>query len=98
MEKVVDFRPISLCGASYKLISKLIVNRIKLVLDQHTSPSQSSFVSGHSIMNNIILVKEIAHSVAHNKNKIKPLAIKVDLSKAYDRLKGHFIQYTWIPL
>ena len=61
--KVEDFRPISLCNTSYKIISKFIVNRITPYLNQCISPCQSSFIPGRNIMDNIILVKEIAHSI-----------------------------------
>lgn len=89
-----DFCPISLGSTSYKIISKLIVNHIKLFLNQCIGPCQSSFVLGRSIMDNIILVKEIAHSIVESKTKIKPLAVKIDLSKAYDSIEWHFIEDT----
>ena len=94
VEHVADFRPISLCNTSYKIISKLIVHRIKPFLNDCISPSQSSFIPGRSIVDNILLVKEIAHSIASSKKNIKPMAIKVDLSKAYDSLEWSFIQDT----
>ena len=43
-------------------------------------------------MDNIILVKELAHSIAKSKTKIKPLVVKIDVSKAYDSIEWHFIQ------
>ena len=94
MECVVDFRLISLCNTSYKVISKLIVNRIKTLLGECISLSQFSFIPSRNIMDNILLAKELAHSIAHNKSKIKPMASKVDLSKAYGSLEWAFIHGT----
>ena len=85
VEHVADFRRISLCNTAYKLITKLIVNRLKPLLSACISLCQSSFIPGRNIVDNIILEKEITHSIGRSKTKIKPMALKVDLSKAYDR-------------
>ena len=49
IQYVEDFHPISLCNTPYKMISKLVVNRIKPFLGQCIGPCQSSFVPGRSI-------------------------------------------------
>lgn len=92
---MADLRPISLCYTSYKIISKLVVNHIKPFLNDYISPCQSSYVPGCSIIDNIILVKEIAHSIAKSRTKTKTMAIKIDLSKAYDSLQWPFIEDTF---
>ena len=50
-----DFRPISCCLVIYKLISKLICNRLKLVLNDIICSSQGAFIAGHSILHNVLL-------------------------------------------
>lgn len=56
-----DFRPIGLCNSIYKLITKIISNRLKLILPNLISPLQSRFVMNMTIDKNVIIIKEIAH-------------------------------------
>ena len=69
----------------------MIANRFKRVMSFLNSPMQVSFLPGHQITNNIIITKEVIHSVRHMKGKKRFMAIKVDLEKAYDRLCWNFI-------
>lgn len=54
-----DFRPISLCSNAYKCIAKIIANRIKLVLPSIIDLSQSAFIPGRSISDNILMAQEL---------------------------------------
>lgn len=82
-----DFRPISLCNIIYKVVSKCLVNRLRPLLDELVSQSQSAFVPGRMITDNALLAFECFHSIQKNSNLNKgACAYKLDLSKAYDRV------------
>jgi len=84
------FRPISLCNVIYKVISKVIANRLKPLLPMLISPEQSGYVEGRQILDGIILTHEIIHSLKQNKQP--GMILKLDLSKAFDKLSWSYIQ------
>ncbi|KAL2237383.1 UNVERIFIED_CONTAM: hypothetical protein Sindi_0930000 [Sesamum indicum] len=85
-----DFRPISLCNVSRKILSKIMNNQVAVVLPKCISPSQSGFVQGHMIANNILLAQELVHCLGVNGSKNNAI-FKLDMAKAYDRLNWNFL-------
>ncbi|XP_028079594.1 uncharacterized protein LOC114281340 [Camellia sinensis] len=93
---IKQFYPISLCNVTYKIITKLVVNRIRPLLDNIIGPNQSSSIPGHSTTDNIIITQDIIHTLRHRKGKINGIIFKIDLEKAYDRLSWKFVYETLI--
>ena len=86
-----QFRPISLCSIVYKIISKILVNRLRPLLDRIISPVRSAFVPGVSTRDNILLTHEIMHEFKNSTSKTAWTTIKLDMEKAYHRLEWDFI-------
>ncbi|XP_042988698.1 uncharacterized protein LOC122316231 [Carya illinoinensis] len=90
---ISKFRPISLCNVVYKLISKVLANRLKQVLDVVISTSQCAFVPSRIISDNILIAYEVMHYLRQRrKGKEGYMSIKLDMRKAYDRVEWSFIE------
>ena len=94
LESLTNYRPINLCNTIYKVVTKIIVVRIRSFLADLVSPLQSAFVPGRKGVDNAIIVQELIHSMAKKKGRTRVMTIKLDLEKAYDCLEWNFIRDT----
>lgn len=87
-----DLRPISVCNFSYKIIAKIISNRLNLILPKLVSEEQAGFIKGRPIQEIIALSQELVSDI-DKKSRFKRgnLVIKLDMSKAYDRIEWDFL-------
>ena len=83
------FLPISLCNASYKILTKILANRFKLLLGKMISPLQGGFVKGRHLVDNVIQVQEALQYSFQRKEK--GMLIKLDMKNVFDRVKLPFL-------
>ncbi|MFS7930782.1 putative RNA-directed DNA polymerase [Helianthus anomalus] len=84
-----DFRPISLIGVINKVISKVLVNRLKSVMGKLISEQQSAFLAGRNIMDGPLILNEVFGWL--KKLKRCGMFFKVDINKAYDSVNWSFL-------
>ena len=85
-EYISQFRPITVCNVSYKILAKVIVNRLRPILCRIIDQCQASFLPGRKTSDNIIITQEIIHTLMKKKGKAGGVILKIDLEKAYDKV------------
>lgn len=93
-EKNMQFRPISLCNVLFKIVTKSMVLRLKKLMPNLIGPSQASFIPGRLSTDNIVVVQEVVHSKRRKKGRKGWMLLKLDLEKAYDRIRWDFLEDT----
>ena len=99
LEKVYEFRPISLCNVIYKIVNKVIANRLKPFLNNIISETQSAFTASRLITDNILIAFGTLHHMKTScLGKFGYMALKLDMSKAYDRVEWIFLEKILLKL
>lgn len=85
---VTHFRSIALSNINYKILAKVLYNKLKSFLNNLTSGEQSTFILGCSIYDNILIAQEVAHAMYSYKGKNPLILIKLGLEKAFEDCLG----------
>lgn len=90
----MQFHPISLCNVLFKIITKTMVLRVKKLMTKFIGPAQASFIPGRLSTDNIVIVQAAVQSMRRKKGKRGWMLLKLDLEKAYDRIRWDFLEDT----
>lgn len=94
-ENVSQFRPISLCNNSYKIISKVLANHLRKILPTIISDIQNAFVPGRAIQDNLLVAHEVFHYLkTKRKGSVNDLGLKLDMNKVNDKVEWDFLEAT----
>lgn len=84
------FRPISLLNCSFKIFTKVLTNRLALIMNSLISSNQSAFIKGRYILESVVITHEVLHSV-HSSGDCG-LILKLDYEKAFDKVNLDFLE------
>ncbi|GJT85864.1 putative RNA-directed DNA polymerase, eukaryota, reverse transcriptase zinc-binding domain protein, partial [Tanacetum coccineum] len=93
---IKDFCPISLIGVPYKIIAKILANRLDKVIDKIVSHEQSTFIVGRQILDGPLILSEIVEWFKKKKKKL--LIFKVDFEKAFNSVSWIYLDFVLLNL
>lgn len=94
-----DFRPIALCNVLYNICSKILANQLKKILPHIIFERQPAFVPGRLIIYNFLVTFETIHYMKNKKRgQTSFCALKLDITKGYDRVSWEFLEAMMLRL
>ncbi|PNX63424.1 cysteine-rich receptor-like protein kinase, partial [Trifolium pratense] len=88
-QRLNDFRPIPLVGCLYKILAKVLANRLRLVIGSVISEAQTAFVKDRQILDGILVANEVVDEARRSKKEL--MMFKVDFEKAYDSVDWGYL-------
>ena len=88
--EIRDYQPIACCNILYKIVSKVLANRLKQLLPRIILENQSAFVEGRLLMENVLLASELVKDY-HKEEIALRCVMKIDISKAFDSVQWSFV-------
>jgi len=95
-QRLNDFRPISLVGSLYKILAKVLANRLRSVIGSIISDSQSAFIRGRQILDGILVANEIGDETHQCRKEL--ILFKVDFEKAYDSIDWSYLDEVMLKM
>lgn len=87
-KKITEYWPISWSNVVSRIASKCVANRLKVILPTIISENQSAFMANRLIIDNVLVAFEVINHISQRKGGLKgEMALKLDMSKAYDRVE-----------
>ncbi|GJZ99921.1 RNA-directed DNA polymerase, eukaryota [Tanacetum coccineum] len=89
-KSVGDYRPISLIGSMYKVITKILATRLSVVISDLISDVQTTFLPNRQILDGPFIINELLARCHHKKQRA--MVFKVDFAKAYDSIRWDYLE------
>jgi hypothetical protein len=89
---IKQYRPICLLNVSFKIFTKVMINRMTGIASKLISPSQTTFMPGRNIMKGVVMLHGTIHEI-HQK-KMSEVILKLDFEKTYDKVNWEFLHQT----
>lgn len=87
---IKQYRPICLLNVSYKIVTKILANRLTKVTDEVIDATQTAFIPGRYILEGVVIIHETIHEL--QKTRRPRIILKLDFAKAYDKVQWHFLE------
>ena len=89
VEDIKDYKPISMLGGVYKILAKVLANKLRRVIDKVVSPSQNAFMEGRQILDAALIASKVVDSMLRRNDD--RLVCKLNIEKAYNHLNWEFV-------
>ncbi|GLU19134.1 hypothetical protein SLE2022_353990 [Rubroshorea leprosula] len=88
---IEEYRPISLIGCMYKILAKILANRLSKVMDGLIGDQQSAFIGGRQLVDGVVIANETIDEI--RRKKMRCFLFMADFEKAYDNISWEFLDY-----